>query len=244
METLHQGSSIHDDLIDGRPSRRDDPAIWAEYGDAAAIAAGDHLISAPCTSRFAARDLELGQCLGAAHRAVSAKIRGQCADLVVGFSRSAQEYGAEPVLIAQPDERPADIADVFAAYRWIASLKPGPLLSLGTELAMTGRGLEKAANRTGLASSNPAIVYQVLDDCADLSDDRPSGRPAGNLCLLLQEIGDLTPVEAMETALMHAEHALGRAANGAAGIPDEIGIFTARLCLCKPRETKVLLDAV
>jgi hypothetical protein len=48
----------------------------------------------------------------------------------------------------------------------------------------------------------------------------------------------------METALMHAEHALGRAANEAAGIPDEAGIFTARLCLCKPRETKVLLDAV
>jgi geranylgeranyl pyrophosphate synthase len=186
----------------------------------------------------------LGQRLGAVHGAVSAKIRGQCADLVAGFSRSAQEYGAEPVLIAQPNERPADIADIFAAYCWIASLKPGALLSLGTELAMAGRELAEAANRTGLASSNLAIGYQVLDDCADLSDDLPSGRPARNLCLLLKEIGDLTPAEAMETALMHAEHALGRAANGAAGIPDEIGILTARLCLCKPRETKVLLDAV
>ena len=244
IEALHQESLIHDDLINGRPSRRDNPAIGAEYGDAAAIAPGDHLIPVAYTSHFAARDLEPGQCLDAVHRTVSAKIRGQCADFVVGLSRTAQEFGAEPVLIAQPDERPADIADLFAAHCWIASLKPGTLLSLGTEVAMTGRGLAKAANGAGLASSNLAIIYQVLDDRADLVDDRPSGRPAANLCLLLKEIGDLTPAEAMETTQMHAGHALGRAANEAAGIPDGIGHPTARLCLCKPRETKVLLDAV
>ena len=244
IEALHQASSIRDDLIDGRPRRRDDPAIRAEYGDAAAIAADDHLISVAYASLFEARGLEFGQRLGAAHRAVSAKIRGQCADLPAGFSRAAQEYGAEPVVITQPGERPADIADVFVAYSWIAALKSGALLSLGTELAMMGRGLEKAANRSGLPSTNLAIGCQMLDDCADLSEDRPSGRSAGNLCLLLKEIGNLAPVEAMETAQVHAGHALGRPANEAAGIPDEIGIPTARLCLCKPRDTKVLMDAV
>jgi len=244
IEALHHASLIDDDLIYGRPSRRDTPAIEAEYGAAAEIAAGDHLISVSYASHFAARVLEPGQCLDAADWAVSAKIRGQCADLAVGFSRAAQEYGAEPVLITQSVQQLADIADFFAAYSWIAALKSRPLLSLGTELAMAGRGMAKAANRTVLASSNLAIVCQMLDHCADLSDDHPSGRPAGNLCPLLKEIGDVTPVEAMETALMHAVHALGRAANEAVGIPDVIGIPTARLCLCKPREMKALLDAV
>jgi len=244
IQALNQASLIDDDLIDGRPSHRENPAIWAEYGHAPAIAAGDLLISVAYASRFEAQDLEPGQCVDAATRAVSAKVRGKCTDLPVDFRRPAHEHGAASVLITHPDEPPADIADVFAAYCWNASLKPGPLLSIETGLAMTGRGLAKATNRTGLASSNLAIVRQALDDCADLSADRPSGRPTGNLCLLLKEIGDLTPFEAVETARMHAGHALGRAANEAAGIPDGIGIPTARLCLWKPREMKGLLDAV
>ena len=111
IEALHHASLIDDDLIDGRPSRRDTPAIEAEYGAAAEIAAGDHLISVSYASHFAARVLEPGQCLDAANRAVSAKVRGKCTDLPVDFRRAAREHGAESVLITHPDQPPAGIPD-------------------------------------------------------------------------------------------------------------------------------------
>jgi len=111
IEALLQASLIHDDLIHGRPSHRDNPVIWAEYGHASAIAAGDHLMSVAYASRFEAQDLEPGQCLDAANRAVSAKLRGKCIDLPVDFRRAAHEHGAESVLITHPDEPPAGIPD-------------------------------------------------------------------------------------------------------------------------------------
>ncbi|AXB42704.1 polyprenyl synthetase family protein [Amycolatopsis albispora] len=45
IELLHNASLIHDDIMDGDRERRHRPTVWARFGEATAILAGDALIA-------------------------------------------------------------------------------------------------------------------------------------------------------------------------------------------------------
>ncbi|MFW5642064.1 MAG: polyprenyl synthetase family protein [Roseicyclus sp.] len=226
VEALHQASLVHDDLTDRSETRRGRAAVWAAHGDAVALATGDHLVSLAFCCLAEARDIDPRRALLEVHRAVSATIRGQCADLARG-----------PAL---RDGRDAP-RDPFAAWSRMAVQKAGPLLALGPDLALpAGRATELAALHG--ACRRLALGYQALDDISDAAEDRAEGRTA-NLCLRLEAAG-LTGAEARDSALLHAERELGRAARGAAAVPGELGQPLARLCLRKLREAEVLADAV
>ena len=83
VEWLHNFTLIHDDIQDGDRERRHRPTVWAVYGQAQAINAGDGLHSLALlpllTSRgHAARRLRAAAAL---NRAVLTVIEGQCLDL-------------------------------------------------------------------------------------------------------------------------------------------------------------------
>ena len=158
-ELLHNASLIHDDLQERDPTRRGRPAVWHAFGEAAAICAGDLLISAAYASL--ARHPNAARAITLLHAAVAETARGQAADL------------------------DASVAS-FQDYRMLASAKTGPLLALPVRLALCAAGLpgDEDAARAGGAL---AIAYQMLDDLHDIDADRAAGRV--NICTILEANG-------------------------------------------------------
>jgi len=226
VEALHQASLVHDDLSDRSATRRGRPSVWAEHGDAVALAAGDHLISLAYMCIAEATDVEPRRSLGLVHRAVSSTIRGQCADLALASGgQTFRDTG------------------IIADWSRVAVLKTGPLLALGPELAAASGGAAKDVTALREACLRLAIGYQILDDLRDRDEDRAVGGTMSNLCLRLEASG-LTSAEAAETVLLHAERELHRAAHDAAGIPGAMGAPVARLCRARLRDMEALLHAV
>ncbi len=229
VEALHQASLVHDDLTDRSPVRRGRPAIWAAHGDAVALAAGDHLISLAyaCLADLAeAEHPHMTQSLMLVHRAVSSTIRGQCAGL--------EDHSRGDTCAGE---------DIFARWSRVAELKSGPLLALGPELALLSRSDPGAADDIRRACGRLALGYQILDDCTDRDEDRAASGPISNLCLLLEGCG-LTTAEAVETALLRAEHELRGAARNAMGVSGGMGEPVARICRNRLRAMEALLHAL
>lgn len=226
VEGLHQASLIHDDLTDRSAERRGRPAVWRAHGDAVALAVGDHLISLSYACLADAADVDARRGMTFVHQAVSSTIRGQCAEW------AAAEKAA-----------PSTGIGVFADWSGIAALKTGPLLALGPELAFASRQDGEASAAMRVACRRLGLGYQAIDDCRDVAEDRASRGGASNLCLRL-EAARLTPAEAMETALFHAERELRAALREAARIPGGLGEPLARLCLTKLREMEARFDAI
>src|SRR5688500_7610326 len=97
IELLHNFTLIHDDIQDNSPSRRHRPTVWARWGEAQAINAGDAL--------FAAAHLAL---LGAADSGTPPKV---VIDLIRGFDATTIEIVSGQVLDLQFEQR----QDVTAA---------------------------------------------------------------------------------------------------------------------------------
>jgi geranylgeranyl diphosphate synthase, type I len=91
IELLHNFTLIHDDIQDNSPSRRHRPTVWAKWGEAQAINAGDAL--------FAAAHLAL---LGAVDSGTPAQV---VVDLVRGFDATTIEIVSGQVLDLQFEER-------------------------------------------------------------------------------------------------------------------------------------------
>lgn len=234
VEALHQASLIHDDLTDRSPSRRGRPAVWAEYGDAVALAAGDHLVSLAYACLAEAHALEPKRSLGVVHRAVSSTIRGQYAEM-------AGRHGTDIARRTPPFEK--RVPDIFGMWSEMAVKKSGPLLTLGQELAMPRNGDPADLTRLREVGKTLSVGYQILDDCDDVGEDRAAPGTISNLCLLFECFGDLTPDEAIETSLMNARRALRKAAEDAACITGGLGVPTRKLALRKLSKTEGLLNA-
>ena len=91
IELLHNFTLIHDDIQDNSPSRRHRPTVWARWGEAQAINAGDAL--------FASAHLAL---LHATDRGVSP---GIVIDLIRGFDATTIEIVSGQVLDLQFEQR-------------------------------------------------------------------------------------------------------------------------------------------
>jgi len=151
-EALHQASLIHDDLSDGSPERRGQPAIWCAYGHDHAVACGDLMI-AGAFAALAESGSAAGLMAAEASRAVARTIRGQAADL----ARSA----------------PPSLRGWLATAR----RKSGPLLGLGPSLALVTAGLPHLVPHARRGADWLAVAYQVADDLADEAEDRAAGAP-------------------------------------------------------------------
>lgn len=200
VELLHNASLVHDDLQDGDHLRRGRPAIWRAHGTAAALCAGDLMLSS-AYGALAGLGPAAAPATRLAHDAVAATIRGQSRDLRSGC------------------ETP------FAAWVEIARAKSGPLIALAPRLVLSaaGRPGDRAAARAG------ALVgtgYQIADDLADRDGDAITDTP--NACLALEAGGRPGP-EARRQAAVYGLRSLDLGRRSARALPGSAGAPLARL---------------
>jgi geranylgeranyl diphosphate synthase type I len=149
VELLHNASLVHDDIQDGDRTRRGKPALWARYGSAQAMNAGDLLLMLPfrALSRYPAQS-----------QAALVQILAEYAE------STARGQIRELALSASLDKRWGD-------YFNAVSGKTGTLFALPVRGAAQLAGLRTAeAKNLALTFSSIGILYQLQDDLLDLFD--------------------------------------------------------------------------
>ena len=191
VELLHNASLIHDDIQDGDRERRHRPAVWALWGAAQALNAGNALASlatlslqrlsqagVPATQRLRAHQLLHETCLSL--------VAGQCLDL--GFERRLDVTVPEYLAMAER-KTAATIA---------CALEMGGLLAGAAEPSL--RALRRCGRSFGLA-------FQIGDDLLGIyGDPAATGKPVGGD--ILRRKKTLPVVYALEHASPAAQRRL------------------------------------
>lgn len=199
IELLHNASLVQDDFQDRSNFRRGQAAVWAEFGDAAAIGLANCLISATflCVSRIPHPHC-LPQLIAAVNAAITETTYGQITDL------------------ANPSVSTPGIDAVIAS----AGFKSGPLFALALTLPLILAGRGDALLTAQAAARDFGIGYQIVDDLDDFESDRDSGLGL-NLILALRKQASLAGAVQQGSAL--AVRHLNDARAQAARLPDHAG---------------------
>ena len=155
-ELVHNATLVHDDLQDRDERRRGQPTVWARYGDAQAVNAGDLMLMLPFLAVAAvpadvATRWALAESLA---RATAAVVRGQAAEQQLPMR--------------------ADLA--WGDYERVVSGKTSALF----ELPVLGAALladELPARASALARPfrTLGVIFQMQDDVLDLYGDKGRG---------------------------------------------------------------------
>jgi geranylgeranyl diphosphate synthase type I len=155
LEMVHAFSLIHDDIQDGDRMRRGRPSVWARYGIAQAINAGD-LLHAEA----------IRHALGASP-AAAARLAAATVEMIEGQGRDV-EYESRWVT---PGE-----------YLKMVDGKTGALLRCALELGGLAAGVDVEAQRS-LSRIGAALgrAFQIVDDVLGLwGDDDVLGKSTGS----------------------------------------------------------------
>jgi geranylgeranyl diphosphate synthase, type I len=149
VELVHNFSLIHDDIEDRSSLRRHRPTLWARWGDARAINAGDALFA---LAQMAA----LAQPPGAADGAAAARLLNEAtARLCAGQQRDLEQMGgAAPTL-----------EDYYAMIEG----KTAALLAVAAELGALAAGSPAAVRACyGRFGREIGLAFQLQDDLLDV----------------------------------------------------------------------------
>ncbi|MFF3849177.1 polyprenyl synthetase family protein [Streptomyces sp. NPDC002328] len=160
VELVHTFSLLHDDIMDGDPTRRRRPTVWKAYGTGPAVLAGDGL--------FALAVETLAEAPGGApgvrllSGALTELVRGQADDLLFA---------------ARPWSGPERVRP--AAYRAMAEGKTGALLGCAAALgAVLGGAPQSAVTALERAGRHLGVAFQVVDDMLGIwGDPAVTGKP-------------------------------------------------------------------
>jgi geranylgeranyl pyrophosphate synthase len=154
VELLHNASLVHDDIQDGDRMRRGKAALWARYGSAQAMSAGDLLLMLPfrALARYPAKQ-----------QAALVQILADYAE------RTARGQICEQALTASAGSD-------WGAYFSAVSGKTGTLFALPVRGAAELAGVP-AEDASDLARTFASIgvLYQLQDDLLDLYDVKGRG---------------------------------------------------------------------
>ncbi|MFG2127468.1 polyprenyl synthetase family protein [Streptomyces sp. NPDC048751] len=160
VELVHTFSLLHDDIMDGDPTRRRRPTVWKAYGTGPAVLAGDALFA------LAVETL-------AAHPSGAGAVRllsGALGDLVRGQ--------ADDLLFAtRPWTGPGRVRP--DAYRAMAEAKTGSLLGCAAALgAALGGAPPATVDALDRAGRHLGVAFQVADDVLGIwGDPAVTGKP-------------------------------------------------------------------
>ncbi|MGC5561214.1 polyprenyl synthetase family protein [Streptomyces sp. FR-108] len=167
VELVHTFSLLHDDIMDGDPTRRGRPTAWKAYGTGPAVLAGDALFALAvetlaATPGTGTPGTDIPSAVRHLSTALNDLVRGQADDLLF---ESRPWTGPEAV---RPDE-----------YRAMAEHKTGALLgcatALGAVLAGAPRETVAALDRAG---RHLGVAFQVVDDLLGIwGDPAVTGKP-------------------------------------------------------------------
>lgn len=154
IELVHDFSLLHDDVMDGDPTRRHRPSAWAAFGVSHAILAGDVLLMA---AMQLVDDAASAQILSSA---VLELCEGQAAD--IAFERRDEVTLAECLTMAEH--------------------KTGALLGAACQLGAVAAGADAAqAEHYRAFGRQLGIAFQLVDDLLGIwGDPQMTGKPVGN----------------------------------------------------------------
>ncbi len=158
VELVHNFSLVHDDLMDGDRTRRHRTAVWAEFGSAQAILAGDAMLGlasellAECESPWA------NQCLTATTRRL---IAGQMSDLA--FERRTDVSLTECLRMAE-DKTAALLACAASLGVVLLDGSAGLALELATYGTHLGMAFQLTDDLLGIWGRPEASGKPVLSD--------------------------------------------------------------------------------
>ncbi|MFO0606694.1 MAG: polyprenyl synthetase family protein [Polyangiales bacterium] len=165
VELVHAATLCHDDVMDGDHVRRGRPSVWARFGAAQAINAGDLLFYlADEALRRAALPPDLHALAAAEHAAA--------------LRRAAHGQGAE-LALRRDGELPTP-----AAWERIARGKSGALFALALTHGAACARVDGAPDRTPALRElglSLGALFQLQDDLVDLLGDKGRDRPACDL---------------------------------------------------------------
>jgi geranylgeranyl diphosphate synthase type I len=162
VELVHVFSLLHDDIMDGDPTRRGRPAVWSAYGTGPAVLTGDALHALALKVLAHAPGPRTAQAVQRLCRTLLALVHGQADDL-----RFARLPWSGPAAVGLDD------------YRAMAERKTGVLLgcaaALGAELGGAPDATVAAFDRAG---RHLGVAFQVVDDLLGIwGDPATTGKP-------------------------------------------------------------------
>jgi geranylgeranyl diphosphate synthase, type I len=160
IELLHNASLIHDDIMDGDLLRRHRPTVWAEFGESAAILAGDALIAVGFEVLAGHRHPLTAQAVADLARTLRLLAHGQQDDLRF------------------ESERTVTVSDCMAMLMNKTGTLLGCACRLGTMYAGVPAGWADSFGRFG---SHLGVAFQLVDDLLGIwGDPGTTGKPAGS----------------------------------------------------------------
>lgn len=165
VEMLHTSSLIHDDLpaVDNDDFRRGRSACHRQFGEAAAIFAGDALMIFPFEIIAADEGLPPRSRVSIAHELAQAS----------GF---AGMLGGQ-IVDKENEERNADEDNLMLVY----SSKTGALISAACAMGCFAAGAPDRADAARSYGMNLGLAFQIVDDILDLTvTSEELGKPAGS----------------------------------------------------------------
>ncbi|WP_305082763.1 polyprenyl synthetase family protein [Nocardia spumae] len=213
VELVHNFSLVHDDLMDRDATRRHRPTVWAVWGDAVAVLAGDAMLS---LAHEVLLDSGSPHAVSAAllvGRATQDLIRGQAAD--VDFERRNDVGLAECIRMAM-GKTAALLSASAGVGAILADAPPATVAALRTYGDNIGLAFQLVDDLLGIWGDPEVTGKPVFSDLRSRKKSLPvtwsleSGRPAGlELARWLDRTGDPTESDLRAAAEM-VEAAGGR----------------------------------
>lgn len=161
-ELLHNATLVHDDLQDGDLVRRGRPALWARYGAAQAINAGDMLLM------LAYRGLARMPVSNAQRAALTDCISRRTVETACGQARELD-------LTERGDP-------CWEGYLHAAMGKTGQFFAMPVEGALICAGHRpEVARRVGDTFAWVGVLFQIIDDVVDLYGLKGRGEPGADI---------------------------------------------------------------
>ncbi len=153
LELIHMASLVHDDIIDGADTRRDEVTPNARWGNGLAVLLGDALFAHAMTMATDFNSIEICKEVGNASRAVC---QGEIRQTQARF----------------------DLKLTKDSYFEIIGMKTGALFATATKLAAKVSGADEATQKSLYdAGMTLGTAYQIYDDCLDLvGDENDAGK--------------------------------------------------------------------
>ena len=156
VELVHQGSLIHDDVVDESETRRGKSSANAAFDNRLAVLLGDYIVSKSLQEVVATQNLE---CVNAISTLIGTLSEGEITQLDVLNSTTLSEEAYFEIITGKT-------ASLFSACTTLSAI-----LSGATEDEI--KAFRTYGNIAGLC-------FQIMDDILDYHDSKDTGKPSGN----------------------------------------------------------------
>lgn len=156
VELLHQGSLIHDDVVDESAMRRGKPSVNQVFDNRMAVLLGDYVVSQALQQITATGHLG---CLDEISKLIGTLSHGEIIQISALDSQELSEQ----------------------TYFEIISKKTAYLFSVSAKLSAILSGFsESDADAFTVYAYNAGLCFQIMDDILDYHPSKETGKPHGN----------------------------------------------------------------